>query len=109
RPRDMVGNWLYGVAHQTALKARATALKRRTREKQVSDMPEPATRAPSATPDADWHELLPRLDQELSRLPDKYRSVILLCELDGKTRRETAIHLGCPEGTVAGRLARARA
>src|SRR5436190_15010913 len=41
-PREMVGNWLYGVAHQTALKARATRTKRRTREKQVTDMPEPA-------------------------------------------------------------------
>ena len=38
----MVGNWLYGVAHQTALKARATAGKRRARETQVVDMPEPA-------------------------------------------------------------------
>src|SRR5439155_13822725 len=41
-PRDMVANWLYGVAHQTALKARATTAKRRGREKQVTAMPEPA-------------------------------------------------------------------
>src|SRR5262249_22871650 len=34
-PREMVANWLYGVAHQTALKARATTARRRTREKQV--------------------------------------------------------------------------
>src|SRR5947208_16582399 len=43
-PREMVGNWLYGVAYQTARKARGLALKRRTRERQVSDMPEPAAR-----------------------------------------------------------------
>src|SRR3954466_10480957 len=41
-PREMVANWLYGVAHQTALKARATTAKRRAREKQVTAMPEPA-------------------------------------------------------------------
>ncbi len=40
-PRDMVANWLYGVAHQTALKTRATAAKRSARERQVIDMPEP--------------------------------------------------------------------
>src|SRR6202142_3874171 len=38
-PREAVGNWLYGVAHTTALKARATAAKRHAREKQVSEMP----------------------------------------------------------------------
>jgi len=41
-PREMVVNWLYGVAHQTALKARATTAKRGTRERQVTQMPEPA-------------------------------------------------------------------
>jgi DNA-directed RNA polymerase specialized sigma24 family protein len=41
-PRDRVANWLYGVAHQTALKARAATAKRRTKEKQVTQMPEPA-------------------------------------------------------------------
>src|SRR5713226_926483 len=41
-PRAKVGNWLYGVAHQTALKARATRAKRRVRERPVTQMPEPA-------------------------------------------------------------------
>src|SRR5262249_55628127 len=48
-------------------------------------------------------------DQELSRLPDYYRAVIVLCDLEGRTRTEVARQLGVPEGTVAGRLARARA
>ena len=102
--REMVANWLYGVAHQTALKARATAAKRRARERQVTEMPEPAV----AEQDL-WHDLQPLLDQELSRLPDKYRVVIVLCDLEGKTRKEAARQLGVPEGTVASRLARARA
>jgi RNA polymerase sigma factor (sigma-70 family) len=102
-PRAKVGNWLYGVAHQTALKARATKAKRNVRERPVTDMPEPAV-----TDQNLWSDLQPLLDQEVSRLPEKYRTVIVLCELEGKTVREAARHLGCPEGTVASRLARAR-
>src|SRR6266567_8849302 len=101
--RELVANWLYGVAHQTALKARATVAKRRTRERQVTDMPEPAV-----SQQDQWRDLQPVLDEELSRLPDKYRGVIVLCDLEGKTRKEVAGQLGCPEGTVASRLARAR-
>jgi RNA polymerase sigma factor (sigma-70 family) len=103
-PKELVANWLYGVAHQTALKARATAGKRKGRERQVAEMPEPAVEEQDL-----WRDLRPLLDQELSRLPDKYRVVIVLCDLQGKTRKEAAQQLGCPEGTVAGRLARARA
>jgi RNA polymerase sigma factor (sigma-70 family) len=103
-PREMVANWLYGVAHQTALKARATTAKRRARERQVTEMPEPAV-----TEQDLWHDLQPLLDQELSRLPDKYRVAIVLCDLEGKTRKEAARQVGVPDGTLAARLARARA
>jgi RNA polymerase sigma factor (sigma-70 family) len=103
-PSEMVGNWLYGVAHQTALKARATRAKQRAREKQAMDIPEPA-----APEQQLWNDLQPILDQEMSRLPDKYRAVLVLCDLEGKTGREAAGQLGLPEGTVASRLARARA
>src|SRR5262245_12293223 len=103
-PRKMVANWLYGVAHQTALKARATAARRRGRERQMADLPEPA-----GTEQKLWRDLQTLLDEELSRLPDKYRAVIVLCDLEGKTRKDAARQLGCPEGTVAGQLARARA
>jgi RNA polymerase sigma factor (sigma-70 family) len=100
---ELVANWLYGVAHQTALKARATGARRKGRERQVAEMPQPAV----ADPDR-WHDLQPLLDEELSHLPDRYRAVLVLCDLERKTRKEAARQLGCPEGTVAGRLARAR-
>jgi RNA polymerase sigma factor (sigma-70 family) len=101
-PRERVGNWLYGVAHQTALKARATAAKQRARERQVADMPEPVMK------ESDRGDLQAVLDLELSRLPDKYRAAVVLCDLEGKTRKEAARQLGVPEGTLAARVARAR-
>src|SRR5262249_31939270 len=99
----LLANWLYGVAHQTALKARATAAKRKVRERQVTEMPEPAVTEPDL-----WSDLQPLLDQELSRLPTKYRVAIVLCNLEGKTRKDAARQLGVPEGTLAARLARGR-
>jgi RNA polymerase sigma factor (sigma-70 family) len=102
-PREMVGNWLYGVAHQTALQARRSAARRRAREVQVTQMPDTADIQQDR-----WPDLPPVLDQELSRLPDHYRAVIVLSDLEGKSRKEVAAQLGCPEGTVASRLARAR-
>jgi RNA polymerase sigma factor (sigma-70 family) len=104
RSGDQVANWLHGVARQTALKARSAAARRLAREKSMVDLPEPA-----AAPEEFWDDLRPVLDQELSRLPAKYRAVIVLCDLEGLTRKEAANRLGCPEGTVAGRLGRARA
>jgi RNA polymerase sigma factor (sigma-70 family) len=101
--RELLANWLYGVAHQTALKARATVAKRRVRERQVAEMPEPAVAEQEL-----WSDLQPLLDAELSHLPDKYRVVIVLCELEGMTRNEAAQRLGLSAGTVASRLSRAR-
>src|SRR5271157_4112831 len=63
RKREIVGNWLYGVAHQTALRAKATAAKRFARERQAVDMPEPAAKEPEVS-----CRLQAGLDQELSRL-----------------------------------------
>jgi RNA polymerase sigma factor (sigma-70 family) len=103
-PRDKVANWLYGVAHQTALYARATLARRSVREKQMTSMPEPVIEQQDSCDD-----LQALLDGELSRLPEKYRAVIVLCDLEGKTRKEAARHFHVPEGTVASRLATARA
>jgi len=103
-PRAMVANWLYGVAYRTALKARSMITKHRVRERQVTEMPEPV----ADEPDNCWRDLQPLLDREMSRLPDKYRVPIVLCDLQGQTGKEAARQLGWPEGTVSSRLSRGR-
>jgi RNA polymerase sigma factor (sigma-70 family) len=103
RPRERLANWLHGVALRTARKAQAMTAKRRGREKQVTDMPEP-----EAAQQDQWRDLQPLLDQELHGLPENYRLPILLCDLEGKTIKEATRQLGWPQGTLAGRLARGR-
>ena len=99
-PRDMVGNWLYGVAYRTAMKARAMNAKRHLKEKQARTAHQAGREA--------HEELLERLDHELNRLPDKYRVSVVLCELEGRSRKEVARLLGVPEGTLSWRLAQAK-
>ncbi|HKI30699.1 MAG TPA: sigma-70 family RNA polymerase sigma factor [Gemmataceae bacterium] len=99
----LLGNWLYGVASRIARKARAAVSKRQMHEKQVHLLP--ALQAPAAV-EAD--DVSPVLDEELSRLPEKYRAALVLCYLQGKTNEEAARLLNWPTGTVKGRLARAR-
>ena len=69
----------------------------------MADMPEPA-----AIDQKLWSDLLPLFDQELSRLPDKYRIPIILCDLEGKTHKEAARKFGCKEGSLSSRLSRGR-
>jgi RNA polymerase sigma factor (sigma-70 family) len=102
-PREMLANWLYGVAYQTARKARAVTRKRHGRERQMKEMPEVETAERNT-----WHDLRGVLDEELSGLPAKYRAAIVLCDVQGKTRKEAGCELGWPEGSVSSRLARAR-
>jgi RNA polymerase sigma factor (sigma-70 family) len=101
RSPAMIGNWLYGVAYRTALHARDLAVKRRAKEAEM------ASRT-GAADDNTWAGLRLALDQELERLPEKYRAAIVLCDLEGKTRKEAARLLGWAEGTVASRLVRGR-
>src|SRR5262249_42599616 len=103
RPRGLVGNWLYGVAYRTALKARAMNAKRRVKESAAGQ-----NLRPGAQPDAHGFDLQGVIDQEVNRLPAKYRAALLLCDLEGKTRAEAARQIGCPEGTIATRLVKAR-
>ncbi|MFI5460140.1 MAG: RNA polymerase sigma factor, partial [Isosphaerales bacterium] len=114
RRRDLLGNWLYGVAYRVAVRARSLSARRMARlvsDHEAVDL----SAAQECRQDAALHrttpiepEPAPWLHQEVSHLPEKYRIPILLCYFEGLTHDEAATRLGWPIGTVKGRLSRAR-
>jgi RNA polymerase sigma factor (sigma-70 family) len=100
--REALGSWLYIVTYRTALEARTAKSRRQKREVQMTDLPHPEVKPEEAR---DW---LPLLDRELSLLPRKFQTLIVLCDLEGIPRREVARRLRLNEGTLSSRLARAR-
>jgi RNA polymerase sigma factor (sigma-70 family) len=99
-PPEAVGHWLYGVAYRAAQKAREAAARRRAHERQSGlRRPEECSRPDDRCDD---------LDREITRLPEIYRAPVVLCALQGLSRQEAARRLGCPEGTLSSRLAKAR-
>jgi RNA polymerase sigma factor (sigma-70 family) len=98
-----LASWLYGVAQRIAVKARAQAARRRHQERQSVAMPRP-----EPLDEMTWHEFRAVLDEELARLPEKYRAPVVLCCLEGKTHDQAAQELGWPRTSVSSRLGRAR-
>lgn len=98
---ESVGGWLHGVAYRTALNANKVRAQRRLREREVA-----AEAGGRSEPAA--NDLRAVLDEELNRLPEKYRLPVVLCYLEGKTNDEVAQQLRWPAGTVKIRLSRAR-
>jgi RNA polymerase sigma factor (sigma-70 family) len=103
-PRERVGSWLYGVAYRAAAKLRAMNARRHRRETLVRELPETFVEPP----DDLWREVRPLLDRELNLLPERYRTAVILCDLQGQTGKEAARQTGWPEGTVSSRLVRGR-
>jgi RNA polymerase sigma factor (sigma-70 family) len=103
-PREAVRGWVHGVAVRTARKARAMSARRTAREITGTWLPELPV-LPRDEPEAD---LLLALDEEVAALPEHLRAVVLLCEIEGLGRKDAAVRLGMPEGTLSSRLAKAR-
>jgi RNA polymerase sigma factor (sigma-70 family) len=99
--KESVANWLHGVACRISFQIRRKKMRRPARDVATD---EPAV----AGPDPAWSELKPVLDEELDRLPAKYRIPLILCCLEGKSRDEAAAQLGWSVGSVKGRLERGR-
>jgi RNA polymerase sigma factor (sigma-70 family) len=97
RKRDALVSWLYGVAFHTARRARAMNARRHAREARAA--------ACDRTRETDADS---GLDEALNALPEKYRVPVVLCELQGRPRKEVAAQLKVPEGTLSSRLATAR-
>jgi RNA polymerase sigma factor (sigma-70 family) len=103
RDRERLGPWLYGVAHRVATRARAQRTSRRHHERRAG-----GNASVEPTADLERRELLAMLDDEVTRLPERYRAVLVLCDLEDHTHEEAARELGCPLGTVKSRLDGAR-
>jgi RNA polymerase sigma factor (sigma-70 family) len=102
RRLESVGSWLHGVAWRLALKTRAAAGRRaRVARAQPAGGRDPLD-------EMTVREAQATLDEELARLPEKYRAPLLLCYLGGLTREEAARQLGWPAGTLKSRLEQAR-
>jgi RNA polymerase sigma factor (sigma-70 family) len=104
RRGQAIAAWLHEVARRVAGQARQTANRRRVHERESLPMP---PRQPLDT--MDQEELRTILDEELAALPAKYRTALVLCDLEGRTHRQAARELRCPVGSVSWRLSRARA
>jgi len=103
RDRGLIGPWLHTVAVRTARRARALAMRRRSRERPVTKLPDMADE-----PQTEPHDWIPVLDEEIQRLPERFRAPLVLCDLQAVSRTEAAQRLALPEGTLSSRLARAR-
>jgi RNA polymerase sigma factor (sigma-70 family) len=103
RNKTALPSFLHGTAYRMALMAKRTAARRHKHE----------NRAPTRSSDNPsdrllWREVQALLDEEIARLPERFRSVFVLCCLESLGRTETARRLGLKEGTVSSRLAEAR-
>ncbi|HEY7424322.1 MAG TPA: sigma-70 family RNA polymerase sigma factor, partial [Gemmataceae bacterium] len=102
RNADRLPSFLHGIAYRLALRARRDAARRRAREAQKPAPP------PTEAPNVSWQEVQAILEEEIERLPEKYRLPFLLCHVQGLSRAEAARKLDLKEGTVWSRLNEAR-
>ena len=102
RAAESLAPWLHSVAYRTARRARSSSLRFRQGVGNELDALE------TDQDDAHHVEIGRLLQEELGRLPDKYRVPIVLCHLEGKTHQQAARLLQWPVGTVSGRLSRGR-
>ena len=111
RQCELLGNWLYGVAMRVAMRARSQAARRSgrfgssRRDRKAGGLPGPRRFGPRLASTTE-REPKPWLHLEVSHLPEKYRTPIVLCYFEGLTHDEAASRMGCPLGTVKGRLSR---
>lgn len=103
RGRESLAGWLQAVAWRLARKVKTEVARRRIKEARTTKESEL-----DFTAEVERRDLRALLDAELDRLPEKYRAPLVLCYFEGLSYREAAQQLGWRDGTVCGRLARAR-
>ena len=99
RPASLPG-FLHGVAYRLAVRARRRGAK---------DLTSPfCDRTVSPPDELAWKEMLGILDDELARLPERYRDPLVLCYLEARTQDHAARYLGWSINTLRRRLLEAR-
>ena len=104
---DSLGPWLHGVAWRVASRARADKT-RRGRSRRPPLPPPRRSRGIDLEVQAEGRELHAVLDEEINRLPEKYRRPVVLCYVEGLSQEAAARRLRCKAGVLRGRLERAR-
>ena len=107
RRRGSVASWLHGVALRVAASERVRAARRRRHELLRAATTPSTTHDAGSDPVCD-HELTSVIQEEIGRLPERYRAPVVLCYLEGLTHEMAAELLGWPVGSVNSRLAWAR-
>lgn len=103
KPSLSLGGWLYKVSTHAALKLKAEAVKRSKHEQEIQAMNEPYN-----PPDPTWKQVTPFLDEELAKLPEKYRLPLVLCYLEDKTYAQVAAEIGSNHDKIKGLMERGR-
>lgn len=110
RDRDVLATWLHGVARRVAVRAKVNARRRQEREQAAAGGMgvDAEDRRPGGDP-LEAAEVRSAVDEEVARLPQRYRAPVVLCDLEGQSQEQAAAELRCPVGTVKSRLSRGRA
>jgi RNA polymerase sigma factor (sigma-70 family) len=101
--RDSLAPWLHRVAHRVASRAKASSFRRREHERRAAEL-----KLRVVYDGVDSEGLAGLLHKEIDRLPERYRTAVVVCDLEGLSHEKAARQLGWPVGTVKSRLARAR-
>jgi RNA polymerase sigma factor (sigma-70 family) len=98
-----IAGWLVGVAGRVARQIRRAEYRRAVRETAVAWQPDAGVE-----PGTDVGDQLRVLDEELARLPDRLRTPVVLCHLQGWSQEEAAGALGQSARSVRRHLDEAR-
>jgi RNA polymerase sigma factor (sigma-70 family) len=103
RKKSALASFLHGTAYRLALSAKRAAARRRKHEGEALER-----RSFNPAAELSWREVRELLDAEIARLPEKHRSIVILCCLEELSQADVARRLGVNERTVSNRLAVAR-
>ncbi len=102
---DSLAPWLHQAAYRAAAHDRSATIRRRSHEHVAAALRPESVAPPDHANDDDLEKII---HEEIDRLPGRFRVAVVLCDLEGRTHEQAALHLGCAVGTVKSRLARGR-